>query len=60
LECGRKPGGPSVAKVTAAAKSQATNLRIVVIETGYHDQRPDNPSRIVAMSVWLMKGIGRS
>ena len=33
-ECGRKRGGPSVAKVTAAARSQAMILRMMVIATG--------------------------
>ena len=34
MECGRKPGGLRVAKVTAAAMHQANSLRIVVISSG--------------------------
>jgi hypothetical protein len=37
LEYGRKRGGPRVANVTAAAKSQANILSMVVIGRRYHD-----------------------
>lgn len=33
-ECGRSPGGPSVVNATAAAKSQASTLRVMIIATG--------------------------
>ena len=57
LACGRNPGGPSVAKATAAARHQAKSLRTIVMRLGIARFRsadiPQTANRS-AMPLWLM------